>query len=72
MASNRVVASVPFKNMMKGGKEIAVAVATRTEMWYRTEHMALSQGPALETALNKNPEPLPEGTAQVVQRSVFL
>ena len=71
MASNRILASMPWKNIVKEGKEVAVAVATRTEKWVRTEEMAQSQGPAVEAALVKDTSSLPPGTAQVVERWVF-
>jgi hypothetical protein len=70
MASNRIAASVPWKNITKEGKQLAVAVATKTDKWSRTEQIALTQGPAVEMALIKDKSLLPPGTAKVVSRLV--
>ena len=53
---------------MKEGKQLMVAVATKTDRWYRLEPIALSQGPAVEKALIKDKSSLPPGTAKVVLR----
>lgn len=72
MATNRVAASVPWKTMTKEGKQLAVAVAMKTDKWTRTEQTARSQGPAVESALANDKKPLPPGTAKVVARSVSV
>ncbi len=70
MASNKIAASVPWKNITKEGKQLVVAVATKTDKWNRTEQTARAQGPAVETALISDESPLPPGTAKVVSRLV--
>ena len=68
MASNKIAASVPWKNITKEGKQLVVAVATKTDKWNRTEQTARSQGPAVETALIKDKSSLPPGTAKIISR----
>ncbi len=72
MASNKIAASVPWKNITKEGKQLVVAVATKTDKWNRTEQTARALGPAVETALIKDKSPLPPGTAKVVSRLVSV
>ena len=72
MASNKIAASVPWKNITKEGKQLVVAVATKTDKWNRTEQTARSQGPAVETALIRDKSSLPPGTAKVISRWVSL
>jgi len=72
MASNKIIASVPWKNIMKEGKPLMVAVATKTDKWNRTEQTARTQGPAVETAPIKDDNLLPPGTAEVVSRLVSV
>ena len=72
MASNKIAASVPWKNITKEGKQLVVAVATKTEKWNRTEQMACAQGPAVEMALITDKSVLPPGTAKDVSRLVSV
>ena len=72
MSSNRIVSSEIFSTISKGGKQIALGVATETQVWRRTKETAYAQGPSFQNAVVKDPTPLPAGTAELIQRYIVV
>lgn len=70
MSSNRIIKSELFSTITKGGKQITLGVATETQVWKRPKETARAQGPGFQSAVAKDSAPLPEGTAELIQRSV--
>ncbi|KAF1841373.1 uncharacterized protein K460DRAFT_419443 [Cucurbitaria berberidis CBS 394.84] len=68
MASNRVVNSKLLGTVLKGGKQVALAVATETDLWTRPESAVMTSAPDFRKAVEKNTDPLPAGTTKVIMR----
>ena len=71
MSPNRIIKSELFATITKGGKKIALGVATETQLWKRPQETARAQGAAFQKAVEKDTSPLPEGTTELIQRSIF-
>jgi hypothetical protein len=70
MSSNRIVKSELFSTITKGGKQIALGVATETQKWNRPKETARAQGPGFKSAVVNDSATLPAGTVELIQRSV--
>ena len=70
MSSNRILTSELFSTITKGGKQVALGVATETQEWKRPKETARAQGPGFKNAVMKDSASLPAGTAELIQRSV--
>ena len=68
MASNRIVSSVNLKTITKGGKDIVLSSATKTQIWERPKDIAKSQATGFDESVAKRQEPLPAGTAEIILR----
>ena len=54
--------------MLKGGKQVALAIATETDKWKRPDSAAMTNASDFRKAVEKDPYSLPEGTAKVIMR----
>ena len=53
MSSNRIFKSELFSTITKGGKQIALGIATETQVWKRPTETARAQGPGFKDAVVK-------------------
>ena len=72
MSSNKIISSKAIGYVTLGGKQVALAVATQTQNWKRPENVALAQAPGFKAAVEKSGVPLPNATAKITQRLVYL
>lgn len=70
MATNRIVKSEIISTITKGGKTIALGVATETQEWKRLAEIARALEPAFKNAVVSESVTLPAGTAELIQGSV--
>lgn len=70
MSSNKILLSKAIGSATVGGKQIALAIATRTQNWNRTEDVALTQASGFKESVEKTTTPLPAATAKITQRLV--
>lgn len=68
MSSNRIVKSELFSTITKGSKQIVLGVATETQQWKRPVEIARAKASAFQEAVLNDPTPLPEDTAELIQR----
>ncbi|KAF4634387.1 hypothetical protein G7Y89_g3720 [Cudoniella acicularis] len=68
MSSNVVLKSVVIGTAFKAGRSIVLGSAIETQVWKRTEEIAKQAAEGLKDALEKDPNPLPENTAELVMR----
>ena len=70
MPSNKIISSKAIGSVTIGGKQVALAIATRTQNWNRTEDVALAQASGFKESVEKSTTPLPAATAKITQRLV--
>lgn len=62
---NKVLKNIPVGIIVKGGKEIQLAVVTRTEAWYRIDEHALMQVPVFEKTIAEKMGLIKDGTTDI-------
>ena len=70
MVFNQITKSVNVATIIKGGKNVVLAIATETQHWKRTESIARAQEPSFSKSILKSPTALPTGTTKVISRLV--
>ncbi|CZT10241.1 uncharacterized protein RAG0_14776 [Rhynchosporium agropyri] len=68
MSSNQILRSKLVGKIVKGGKEVAIAAATETQLWTRPDFVADERAPGFIKAVEQDAKPLPKGTAKVIMR----
>lgn len=67
MTTNRVLSYKTLLNITKGGHQVALGAATKTELWDRPE-TGVTQGgiEGFEKAVTQSTQKLPQGTKKVI------
>ncbi|KAI9842139.1 MAG: hypothetical protein M1837_007426 [Sclerophora amabilis] len=68
MSSNKIISSKAIGSVTVGGKQVALAIATRTQNWNRPEDVALAQASGFKESVERSTTPLPAATAKITQR----
>lgn len=65
---NHIRKRIVTGSVSDGSKDIAIAVATLTDLWQRPEEVARQQGPATQKAVEQSKHLIKEGTVEIVAR----
>lgn len=65
---NHIRKKIVTSSVSDGSRDIAIAVATLTDLWQRPEQVVRQQGPAIKKAVEQNEHLIKEGTVEIVAR----
>lgn len=67
---NQIFKTAIAGKIIKGGKEIALEIATETTEWYRLPHNISQQVPRFQRVCEQNIEKIKPGTKRLIMRYV--